>query len=92
MGNKYELSRLFFLIPQENVRFHLYINTAPCGDARIFSPHEASHSGRGESENSSKTTKAINQKDITQRYEISKVSLFTEYKIYSDFISYRQCK
>lgn len=21
-------------------RFHLYINTAPCGDARIFSPHE----------------------------------------------------
>jgi len=23
------------------VRFHLYINTAPCGDARIFSPHEA---------------------------------------------------
>eukprot|EP00092_Neocalanus_flemingeri_P029434 GFUD01031960.1.p1 GENE.GFUD01031960.1~~GFUD01031960.1.p1 ORF type:complete len:688 (-),score=250.66 GFUD01031960.1:145-2208(-) len=26
---------------RENVRFHLYINTAPCGDARIFSPHEA---------------------------------------------------
>lgn len=26
---------------KENVRFHLYINTAPCGDARIFSPHEA---------------------------------------------------
>ena len=25
---------------QEEVRFHLYINTAPCGDARIFSPHE----------------------------------------------------
>lgn len=25
---------------KENVRFHLYINTAPCGDARIFSPHE----------------------------------------------------
>ncbi|KAI9581779.1 hypothetical protein GQX74_010096 [Glossina fuscipes] len=22
------------------VHFHLYINTAPCGDARIFSPHE----------------------------------------------------
>ena len=21
-------------------KFHLYINTAPCGDARIFSPHE----------------------------------------------------
>ncbi|XP_034235051.1 double-stranded RNA-specific editase 1 isoform X2 [Thrips palmi] len=26
---------------RDNVRFHLYINTAPCGDARIFSPHEA---------------------------------------------------
>ena len=25
---------------KEGVRFHLYINTAPCGDARIFSPHE----------------------------------------------------
>ncbi|XP_045469419.1 double-stranded RNA-specific editase Adar isoform X1 [Harmonia axyridis] len=23
-----------------DVEFHLYINTAPCGDARIFSPHE----------------------------------------------------
>ncbi|XP_011684953.1 PREDICTED: double-stranded RNA-specific editase Adar isoform X2 [Wasmannia auropunctata] len=22
------------------IQFHLYINTAPCGDARIFSPHE----------------------------------------------------
>lgn len=22
------------------IEFHLYINTAPCGDARIFSPHE----------------------------------------------------
>jgi len=22
-----------------DIRFHLYINTAPCGDARIFSPH-----------------------------------------------------
>ena len=25
---------------RDNIRFHLYINTAPCGDARIFSPHE----------------------------------------------------
>ncbi|XP_050407486.1 double-stranded RNA-specific editase 1 isoform X2 [Patella vulgata] len=25
---------------KENIKFHLYINTAPCGDARIFSPHE----------------------------------------------------
>lgn len=23
------------------IQFHLYINTAPCGDARVFSPHEA---------------------------------------------------
>lgn len=30
---------------QDNVKFHLYINTAPCGDARIFSPHEAECSG-----------------------------------------------
>lgn len=26
---------------RDNVEFHLYINTSPCGDARIFSPHEA---------------------------------------------------
>ena len=25
---------------KEDVQFHLYISTAPCGDARIFSPHE----------------------------------------------------
>lgn len=25
---------------KSGVEFHLYINTAPCGDARIFSPHE----------------------------------------------------
>lgn len=25
---------------KQDVRFHLYISTAPCGDARIFSPHE----------------------------------------------------
>ena len=23
------------------VKFHLYISSAPCGDARVFSPHEA---------------------------------------------------
>ncbi|KAK4882402.1 hypothetical protein RN001_005721 [Aquatica leii] len=27
---------------KSNIGFHLYINTAPCGDARIFSPHEDS--------------------------------------------------
>lgn len=25
---------------KDGIKFHLYINTAPCGDARIFSPHE----------------------------------------------------
>lgn len=25
---------------KDQIEFHLYINTAPCGDARIFSPHE----------------------------------------------------
>lgn len=30
---------------RDNVKFHLYINTAPCGDARIFSPHESECSG-----------------------------------------------
>lgn len=28
----------FRVCPQ--YKFHLYINTAPCGDARIFAPHE----------------------------------------------------
>lgn len=30
---------------KDGIKFHLYINTAPCGDARIFSPHEETHGG-----------------------------------------------
>uniref|UniRef100_H2Z8X8 A to I editase domain-containing protein n=1 Tax=Ciona savignyi TaxID=51511 RepID=H2Z8X8_CIOSA len=30
---------------KSDVFFHLYINTSPCGDARIFSPHESKESG-----------------------------------------------
>jgi len=51
---------------KEKVRFHLYINTAPCGDARIFSPHESSYSNKGESENNTRTTKVTNYKDVPQ--------------------------
>jgi len=33
---------------KKGIRFHLYINTAPCGDARIFSPHEDKNGSAGE--------------------------------------------
>lgn len=29
---------------RKGIDFHLYINTSPCGDARVFSPHEATSS------------------------------------------------
>jgi double stranded RNA-specific editase B len=30
----------YFYRLKDNIQVHLYINTAPCGDARVFSPHE----------------------------------------------------
>ncbi|XP_058877564.1 double-stranded RNA-specific editase 1-like isoform X2 [Acipenser ruthenus] len=35
---------------KDSVQFHLYISTSPCGDARIFSPHEAGMEGKGRRE------------------------------------------
>ncbi|XP_060040483.1 double-stranded RNA-specific editase 1 isoform X5 [Erinaceus europaeus] len=32
---------------RDSVQFHLYISTSPCGDARIFSPHEPILDGSG---------------------------------------------
>ncbi|KAJ8349646.1 hypothetical protein SKAU_G00247760 [Synaphobranchus kaupii] len=33
---------------KDHVQFHLYISTSPCGDARIFSPHEAGMEDQGD--------------------------------------------
>ncbi|XP_018090030.1 adenosine deaminase, RNA-specific, B1 L homeolog isoform X3 [Xenopus laevis] len=33
---------------KDNVQFHLYISTSPCGDARIFSPHEVGQEDQGD--------------------------------------------
>ncbi|KAM6893533.1 double-stranded RNA-specific editase 1-like [Xenentodon cancila] len=33
---------------KDSVQFHLYISTSPCGDARIFSPHEAGAEDQGD--------------------------------------------
>ena len=38
------------------MRFHLYINTAPCGDARIFSPHESSSNSNSAAASSSSSS------------------------------------
>ncbi|KAM9766923.1 double-stranded RNA-specific editase 1-like [Menidia menidia] len=40
---------------KEDVHFHLYVSTAPCGDARIFSPHEAGLEGQGDGLPNTKT-------------------------------------
>ena len=59
-------------ILKENIRFHLYINTAPCGDARIFSPHETNVPGNREADtNGASTTKNVttnNPSDVSKRY------------------------
>ncbi|XP_053409004.1 double-stranded RNA-specific editase 1-like [Mercenaria mercenaria] len=33
---------------KDDVKFHLYISTAPCGDSRIFSPHEIQQGSENE--------------------------------------------
>ena len=59
-------------ILKENIRFHLYINTAPCGDARIFSPHETNVPGNREADtNGASNTKNVttnNPSDVSKRY------------------------
>lgn len=35
---------------KDDVHFHLYVSTAPCGDARIFSPHDGERASKWMSE------------------------------------------
>lgn len=46
---------------KDNVKFHLYISTAPCGDSRIFSPHEIKQGSENESGDKHPNRKARGQ-------------------------------
>lgn len=46
---------------KEDVKFHLYISTAPCGDSRIFSPHEVQPSNENEAVDKHPNRKARGQ-------------------------------
>ena len=53
---------------KEEVKFHLYISTAPCGDSRIFSPHDR----KGKSEPDRKKTEN-GQNGVEVKEEVSRV-------------------
>lgn len=43
---------------KDNIRFHLYISTSPCGDGRIFAPHE-SDCGEKRDRNPGRTSRGL---------------------------------